>query len=142
MVKKLLFVGIGACFLSVCLSCNTASQGAPWSSAPMGTSTEAPGISTTIPAAPAGQWSGWIQVPGGATTDAALAAAAFNNKLYVLSRGINDGLVYFNKYDGSDWSGWAEVPGGFTTDVPLAAAAFNDKLYVLSKSLEGTRSFL
>src|SRR4030043_36626 len=128
MVKKLLAViGITTFLLSGCLSGST---GAPQEAPPGETPTvETPGGGATPPAVTADQWSGWTQIPGGATTDVALAAAAFNNKLYVLARGNGDKRIYFNMYDDSNWSGWSQVPDGATTDAALAPGGVNNKLY-------------
>ena len=140
MVKKLLVViGITACFLSGCLPGSTdVPQGAPSGGAPSG---EAPSGGTTPPVATADQWSGWTQVSGGATTDVALAAAAFNNKLYLFAKGIDDKRIYLSIYDTSNWSGWAQVPGDGTTDVALAPVVFNNKLYLFAKGIKDKRIY-
>ena len=140
MVKKLLVViGITAFFLSSCISgSSVVPQGAPSGEAPSG---EAPNGGTTPPVVTADQWSGWTQVPGGATTDVALATAAFNNQLYLFAKGIDDKRIYLNTYDTSNWSGWAQVPGGGTTDAALAPVVFNNKLFLFAKGINDKRIY-
>jgi hypothetical protein len=42
-------------------------------------------------------WSHWEEFGGGGTTDAAVAASAFDNRLFVLGKGVNlDKLIYVN----------------------------------------------
>jgi hypothetical protein len=137
MVKKLLVViGITACFLSSCIPVSSVvPQGAP--------SGEAPNSGTTPPVVTADQWSGWTQVPGGATTDVVLAAAAFNNQLYLFAKGLDDKRIYLDTYDTSgSWSGWGAIPGSSTTDVALAAAIFNNKLFLFSKGINYRRIYV
>ena len=44
-------------------------------------------------------WSHWVEVAGGGTTDVALAAAEFNNQLYLFAKGINNNkLIYVNTF--------------------------------------------
>jgi hypothetical protein len=79
---------------------------------------------------------GWIEVPGGGTTDVAVATAVFKGRLYLFGKGIQDRRVYVNSTaDDFHWSGWGEVPGGGTTDVAVAAAVFKDTLYLFSKGI-------
>jgi len=93
-------------------------------------------------------WTGWVELPGGGTTDAALAAAALGNVLFVFSKGIRDHWAYLNTTaDGVHWAGWAEVPGHLvgmhlTTDVAMSAAtasfdAGNTNLYVFAQGANG-----
>src|SRR4030042_1157797 len=142
MLKKLLVVvGITACFLSSCIPGSvTVPQGVPSVETP---SEEAPANGgTTPPVVTVDRWSGWAQVPGGATTDVALAAAAFNNKLYLFAKGIDDKRIYFDTYDTSgNWGGWGQVPGGGTTDVTLAPVVFNDKLYLFARGIDDKRIY-
>jgi hypothetical protein len=78
---------------------------------------------------------GWTEVQGGGTTDTALAAAAFGDRLYIVSRG-GDSRVYINSARQNEpFGGWTEVQGGGTTDTALAAAAFRDRLYVVGKGI-------
>jgi hypothetical protein len=79
---------------------------------------------------------GWTEVQGGGTTDTALAAAAFGDRLYIVSRGL-DNRVYINSArQNQPFDGWTEVQGGGTTDTALAAGAFSDRLYVVSRGLD------
>jgi len=78
---------------------------------------------------------GWTEVQGGGTTDTALAAAAFGDRLYLVSRG-GDSRVYINSARQNEpFGGWTEVQGGGTTDTALAAAAFRDRLYLVGKGI-------
>src|SRR4030042_3726119 len=93
-MKKLLFaIVISICFLSGCFSGSTGvpDEALP-GEAPAGEAppVEAPGVGTTPPSAVIEGWSGWTQVPGGATTDATLAAADFDDKLYVFANSVED----------------------------------------------------
>ena len=82
-------------------------------------------------------------MPGGGTTDAALAPVVFNSKIYLFAKGINDKRIYVNTYDtASSWSGWTEVPGGGTTDVAVAATVFNGKLYLFGKGIDDKRIYV
>ena len=139
MFRKLLAViGVTALLLSGCLSGTAEVPPAEPSVEAPAEEEPAEGLSgggTVPPSVEVDRWSGWAQVPGGATTDVALAAAAFDNKLYLLSKSL-DGRVYLNTYNGYCWSDWTEVPGGLITDVPLAAAAFSDKLYIFAKGTD------
>jgi hypothetical protein len=91
----------------------------------------------------AGTWSGWTEVPGGGTTDAALASETYGRELYLFGKGIDDKRIYVNvRNDQSDWRDyWEEVPGGKTTDVPLAAITYNNQLYLFAKGLEDNRIY-
>jgi len=86
-------------------------------------------------------WSGWGEVSGGGTTDVALSAAVFGNRLYLFAKGIDDKRIYVNSYDGGSWSGWHEVPGGGSTDVPLSAASLGGLLYLFAKGIQDTRIY-
>ena len=57
-------------------------------------------------------WSAWSAVPGGGSTDVALAATTMGSRLYLFGKGTADKKVYATSFNGSTWSGWAEVPGG------------------------------
>src|SRR4030042_14694 len=140
MLKKLLVVvGITACFLSSCIPGSSAvPQGVPSVETP---SEEAPNSGTTPPVVTVDRWSGWGQVPGGATTDVALAAATFNDKLYLFAKSIDDKRIYLNIYGTSIWGGWGQVPGDGTTDVALAPVVFNDKLYLFARGIDDKRIY-
>jgi TIR domain len=77
----------------------------------------------------------WTEVPGGARTDAAVAATTANGRLVLSGKGIQDQQIYLNELapGGRSWSGWYVVPGGRRTDAGPGLAAFQDKLYVLIK---------
>jgi hypothetical protein len=82
---------------------------------------------------PALKWSGWQEVQGGRTSDAAPAAAAFGNRLYVFAKGAN-GRIYINSaLDGQPFGKWEEVQGNFSTNAAPAATAFGNRLYVFAK---------
>ena len=67
-------------------------------------------------------WTGWSAVPGGGTSDAALCATAYADRLLLFGKGtIDDRRIYMNVMNLTfAWSGWQEVPGGGTTDTGLA----------------------
>jgi hypothetical protein len=137
MAKKLLFlIAIAVCLISACVPIPTG--------APQGGPTGEPGNGTTPPPVTvADQWSGWAQVPGGGTTDVALAATVFNSKLYLFGKGINDKREYVNTYDtAGNWGGWAQVPGGGTTDASLAPVVFNNKIYLFGKGIDDKREYV
>ena len=137
MMKKLsIVIAIAVFFISGCVPLPTVT--------PPAAPTEEPSPDGITPPAPvADQWSGWSQVSGGGITDVALAAAAFNNKLYLFSKGIDDKREYVNILDtAGNWSGATQVPGGGTTDVSLSAAAFNNKLYLFGKGINDKREYV
>jgi hypothetical protein len=79
---------------------------------------------------------GWAEVRGGGRTDAALAAAAFGDRLYLVAKGIDDNKIYINSArQDQPFEGWSEVQGGGRTDAALAAAAFGDRLYLVGKGI-------
>jgi hypothetical protein len=81
----------------------------------------------------------WIEVPGGGTTDASLAAASYEGSLFLFAKGIDDQAIYANVLDSlSDWSGWNPVGGDGTTDAGMSAAPFNDRLYLFAKGASTT----
>lgn len=79
----------------------------------------------------------WQEVPGGGTTNAALATAVvtagnpalannpYVNELFLFAKGINVPSEYVNSryLDGNNqnWTGWSQVPPGGTTNVAMAA---------------------
>jgi hypothetical protein len=88
-------------------------------------------------------WSGWMEVPGDGSTDVALAAVVFNDKLHVFSRGIKDDRMYFDIYDTTGiWSGWGPLPGNQPTDAAVAAAAYDNKLFLFSKGPRYNRMYV
>jgi len=86
-----------------------------------------------------GQWSGtWTEVPGGGTTNKALAATVAGDTLYLFAIGIGDKHQYMNRMHVPDetWTGWESVDGGGTTDVGDAATSESfGKIYLLSKGI-------
>ncbi len=76
------------------------------------------------------QFTGWTEVPGHSTTNAADAATVYSGKLYLFGIGINDHAHYVNTFDGTHWAGWTPVPGSGTTNLPDAATLYNGKLYL------------
>lgn len=81
-------------------------------------------------------WYGWSEVPGGGTTDAALAAAYsyYNHYFYLFMKGMNNHIYLNNVSANGKWSGWSEVPGGGTTNAPLAAEC-HDNPYLFMKGM-------
>ena len=79
--------------------------------------------------------SGWSALPD-ATTDAAPAAAALGNRLYVFAKGIDDKQIYVSSaLSRQAPGGWAAIPGA-ATDVAPAAATLGDRVYVFVKGLD------
>lgn len=88
---------------------------------------------------------GWQAVPG-ITTDAAPAAAALGNRLYVFAKSLTDSRIYVNSavngqaFDG--WGqGWQAVPG-ITTNVAPAAATLGNRLYLFAKGITDNRIYV
>jgi hypothetical protein len=85
----------------------------------------------------------WNEVPGGGTTDVAVAGvlAGGGGDIYLVGKGINDKGIYLNHYTGNSdtWSGWYQAPGGGHTDAAIAAAgiAVYDGYYVLHLYMKG-----
>jgi hypothetical protein len=79
------------------------------------------------------KWSGATKVPGGGTTDVALAATSplgpNSDTLYLFSKGIGDKAVYVNTMYRDKWSGWLKIGRGTiqTTDVAVAATRITYK---------------
>src|SRR5262249_617478 len=74
----------------------------------------------------------WQEVPGGGTTNVALAATATSDTLYLFAKGKDDKQVYVNtkRWGGGPldgWSGWfaERLPAG-QTEGAVAAAATRD----------------
>ena len=87
------------------------------------------------------QWSGWQEVSGGGTTDAAVTATNWSNTIYLFAKGINDRQVYVNTGSPSNntWSGWTLVPGGFTTsDQVTCTCGLSGKIYLFAKDMAGS----
>jgi hypothetical protein len=82
--------------------------------------------------------SGWIEMPGGGSTDAAPAAAlvgADNDYLFAAVKGL-DGNVYLNQGTlGGAFVGWRQV--GFQTDAALGAASAGDTTVLVAKAADG-----
>lgn len=77
-------------------------------------------------------------MPDGGTTDVAVSAVAFKDKLYLFSKGIGDKHIYINSStNGSSWSGAKELPGGGTTDVALGSAVTGwNHLCLMAKGID------
>jgi hypothetical protein len=77
----------------------------------------------------------WTEVPGGARTDAAVAATTANGRLVLATKDVQDKQIYLNELapGARSWSGWYVVPGGVRTDTSPGLAAFQDELYVLAR---------
>lgn len=138
-------MAIGIFFVSGCITPGQWARTTP--STPTPGSDKPPATTPTLPPAwqkPSAdtiyQWRGWREVPGSGTTDVSLAATAFNNELFLFSKGIDDDLIYVNTYDPSDnWSGWVVMPG--TTNVALGPVVFNGKLYLFSRGIKDERIY-
>ncbi len=87
-------------------------------------------------------WTGWSEVAGGGTTDVALAATEYQQKLFLFAKGINDRREYVNTFDGNSWTGWSEVPGGGTTDAALAVTVYQQKLFLFAKGINDRREYV
>lgn len=95
---------------------------------------------------------GWTRVPGGAgywvgnshvdvvgsVTDASLACTLFKGQIFLFSKGMNNGKIYFTSLsEDMSWSSWEQVPGDGVTDVAPSTAAFNGWLYLFAKHTDG-----
>jgi CubicO group peptidase (beta-lactamase class C family) len=91
-------------------------------------------------AADGGAFGPWQEVQGNGTSNAAPAAAACGNRLYVAVKGIRDGRVHVNSaesgkpFDGFG-NGWAAV-GSLVTDAAPAIASIGDRIYLFAKSVD------
>ncbi len=89
---------------------------------------------------------GWLEVEGHGQTRHALAAAALDNRLYVVARGINDQSIYVTSaedgqpFDGFGF-GWSAIPGA-TTDAAPATAALGNRLYVFAKGIDDKQIYV
>ena len=87
-----------------------------------------------------GAFGPWEEVQGGATSNAAPAAASFGSRLYVVVKGINDGRLYVNSaesgqpFDGFG-TGWTAL-GTLTTDAAPAVASLGNRIYVFAKTAD------
>lgn len=86
-------------------------------------------------------WSGWNEINGNGTTDAAISATVHNGSIYLFSKGINDRRVYMSKFDQTRWSDWSAVPGNFMTNVPLNSVSLGTQLYIFGKSINEEQIF-
>jgi hypothetical protein len=85
----------------------------------------------------------WTEVPGEGTTDARVAAVTFHNRIYLFSRGINNGRIYVNSSaNAATWTGAREVPGGGEADAALWALVYNDRLYLFGKGVIDQRIYV
>jgi len=74
--------------------------------------------------------SGWLQPPPGGLTREGIAAAAFNNAIYVFAIG-NDEYLYWLRIGASgQFSGWMREPSGIRPRKGISATATLDKAYV------------
>src|SRR5262245_53738150 len=81
-------------------------------------------------------WSGWTEVPGGATTNAALAAVNFQNTLYLFAVGL-DSQVYVNhKQSCGGWTGWSTLAAGISTNAAVAPVVFANALFLFVKGTD------
>lgn len=79
-------------------------------------------------------WSGWSEIAGGGTTDAAPAAATLDHRVYVFAKGVGDKRVYINSaIDSGAFGGWSLVDASFQTDAAPSAATLFDRVYVAGK---------
>ncbi len=98
-------------------------------------------VEVTVILNDAAAFDGWQDMPGGVTTNVALAAAGRKDNLFVFARTL-DGRILFNQAaPGGAFVGWQEVPGGVITDAPLAAGMQADTLFVFAKRPDGTIVF-
>lgn len=88
------------------------------------------------------RWSGWAEVQGDGATDAAPAAAALGDRLYVFVKGNGGPRIYMNSAQrGQPFGQWTEVPGEGETDSAPAAIAFAGRLYLFVKGNGSSRIF-
>jgi hypothetical protein len=95
---------------------------------------------------------GWTRVPGGAgywvenlhvdvvgsVTDESMGCTSFKGQIFLFSKGIDDGKIYFNSLrEDMSWTGWEEVHGEVVTDVEPSTAACNGWLYLFAKHTDG-----
>jgi hypothetical protein len=74
-------------------------------------------------------WTGYTEVPGGATTGSAPTAVSYRGNEYLFIRNNSDGVSQ-NRFDGSAWTGYGPVPGGGGTFDAVGAVVYRDKLYL------------
>jgi hypothetical protein len=76
-----------------------------------------------------GAWSGWQEVPGGGTTDAALRVTRYGARPFLFGKGIDDNKIYVNTMEpAGTWSGWAGLPGDVATVTSITPAEGPDGL--------------
>ena len=61
---------------------------------------------------------GWREVQGGGRTNAALAATAFGDRLYVLGKGTDNNIYVNSARKDQPFDGWTGVQGGLKTTRP------------------------
>jgi hypothetical protein len=79
---------------------------------------------------------GWVEVEGSGRTDAAPAAAAIGNHVFVAVKALGRNEILLNQADlGQPFGQW--FPMGFSTDVAPAVATVGNNVYFFAKSLDG-----
>lgn len=91
-------------------------------------------LNSALPQQPFGTWSGIPStLKSGVTPRGALAAASYDNRLFLVARG-SDGRVYWNSaLSQQPFGSWAEIPGDQTTDVSPTVTVFDNRLYMAIK---------
>lgn len=81
-------------------------------------------------------FTGWFEAQGDGRTDAAPAAAAVGNHLFVAVKALGGNEIFLNQADlGHSFGQW--FPMGFSTDVAPAVAGVGNNVYFFAKSLDG-----
>lgn len=86
-------------------------------------------------------WSGWLEIPGGFTTDQAVSAVVAAGSLFIFAKHSETNTIHVNRTtDGTTWKGWTEVPGGGTTNAALSAGLGGNPtsttLYLFGKGID------
>jgi len=74
-------------------------------------------------------WSGWIFLSG--PTPDALTLTASSDRLYVVARGMENGIWYQSMDTSGSWTDWSQISG--FTDVAPGIAIFNGEMYFVCK---------
>jgi pimeloyl-ACP methyl ester carboxylesterase len=87
----------------------------------------------------------WAEIPGGGSTDAAMAAVEFGGQLHLFAKSIANeftpGRTWVKTLTGTAWSDWTAIPGlegasGFAVTV-FGNPEFGGKLYLFAKGRNG-----
>jgi hypothetical protein len=76
------------------------------------------------------QWTDWVPLPSGGTTNEAMAATTYGSTILLFGKGVGDKRVYQNVFSNNAWSGWSLVNNSLTTSQGLATAILRDRLFL------------